>query len=302
MNSMPTFLIIGAQKAGTTALHYYLSQHPQIFMSPIKEPGFFAFEGGVPDFQGPGDAEGYRLVTTKLEDYQKLFEDATNETAIGESSTWYLNNPQAPERIKKYLPNAKLIAILRNPIDRAYSSYQHLVRDGRETESSFEQALNEEKRRSEANWEYLWRYTDVGLYATHLEGYFNLFDPQQIKVYLYEDLDQFPEKLLKETYQFLEVDEVSFPGVLTRLNVSGKRKNKLLDDILYKGSLPKKILKPFLPNRFRKELANYIRTKNIIKDSCPPEVRKKLIDFFYEDIARLQDMIQRDLSHWLKIE
>lgn len=302
MSKMPNFLIIGAQKAGTTALHHYLSQHPQVYMSPAKEPGFFAFEGGFPDFQGPGDAEGHRFVTTSLDEYQKLFQDVTDELAVGESSTWYLGHPQAPERIKKYMPEIKLIAILRNPVDRAFSSYQHLIRDGRETIKDFSRAIDAEKQRIDANWEYLWRYKYMGLYSAHLNHYLKYFDASQLKIFTYDDLKGSPENLLKDIYQFLDLDDNYFPEVFTQLNMSGKRKFQKIDDFLSKESLSRRFIKTFLPEKNRKELANYVRTLNIKKEECPKESQEKLIAFFHDDILRLQDMINRDLSSWLQVK
>jgi hypothetical protein len=302
MENLPNFLIIGAQKAGTTALHYYLNQHPQIYMSPVKEPGFFAFEGHLPSFQGPGDAHGYRFITTEFRDYQTLFQDVGQEKAIGESSTWYLCHPQAPGRIKHYLPHVKLIAILRNPVDRAYSSYQHLVRDERETIQNFSVAIDAEAERIAANWEYLWHYSTMGFYAAQLARYFELFDRRQIKIFLYEELSQSPQQLLDTVYDFLEVDAGYYPEVFTRLNVSGKRKSKTLDYFLYQKNIVKDVLKPLMPNYLRKSLANYVRRKNITKDECPPEARTKLVEIFRDDILHLQDFLQRDLSSWLEVK
>lgn len=302
MSGMPNFLIIGAQKAGTTALHYYLSQHPQVYMSPAKEPGFFAFEDSPPDFQGPGDAEGHRLVTTSLDEYHKLFQGVTNELAVGESSTWYLGHPQAPERIKQYIPEAKLIAILRNPVDRAYSSYQHLIRDGRETVKDFGKAIDAEQQRIDANWEYLWRYKYMGQYSVHLSRYLKAFSASQLKVFIYEDLSDSPENLLKDIYQFLKLDDSYSPEVFTRLNMSGKRKIQALENFLHKENLIKNVIKPFLPATLRKQFADYVRRQNIKKEECPAEAREELVKFFYEDILNLQDMIDRDLSAWLKVK
>ena len=123
---MPNFLLIGAAKAGTSSLYGYLKQHPQIYMSPIKEPRFFALEGETLNFNGPTRGINQTSINT-LEAYSQLFQKVTTEKAIGEASTIYLSSPKAPERIKHYLPDVKLIAILRDPSERAFSSYMHLV-------------------------------------------------------------------------------------------------------------------------------------------------------------------------------
>ena len=128
---LPSFLIIGAAKAGTTSLWDFLKAHPQVYMPDIKETNFFALEGTRADFKGPGDDECLnRLAVTDLESYERLFEGVTDQVAIGEASPLYLYHPEAPRRIKALIPHTRIVAILRNPTDRAFSSFMHLVRDG----------------------------------------------------------------------------------------------------------------------------------------------------------------------------
>ena len=129
---LPNFIIIGAEKAGTTALWQFLRQHPQVYMSAVKEPQFFGYEGREVSFQGPGPVVKEALPICDLEEYKSLFKGTESYKAVGEASPSYLYNSQAPERIRHYVPQAKLIAILRNPVDRAYSRFLHLVREDRE--------------------------------------------------------------------------------------------------------------------------------------------------------------------------
>src|SRR5918998_2242905 len=127
--TMPNFLLIGAMKAGTTAFYQLLDKHPQVYMSPNKEPNFFAFEGEKLDFRAPSDIEGLnRHAVTEIEEYQALFDGVSGEKAIGEASHWYMYKPEASGRIKHHLPEAKLIAVLRDPAERAYSEFLHFVR------------------------------------------------------------------------------------------------------------------------------------------------------------------------------
>src|SRR5215218_4707583 len=122
--TMPNFLIIGAGKSGTTSLYHYLGQHPEVFMSPMKEPKFFCFEGERPNFRGPGDDEEInRKCVTTIDAYRALFDGVACEKAVGEASSMYLYYPKAPERIDHHVAGVRLIAVLRNPVDRAYSSY-----------------------------------------------------------------------------------------------------------------------------------------------------------------------------------
>ena len=123
---MPNFLIVGAAKAGTTALHEYLQQHPQIYMTPTKETNFLAFEGEVLNFHGPGDESLQDFSITDLKTYQAEFQQVTNELAIGEACPSYLYLPKAAKRIKQYIPDTRLIAILRNPVERAYANFLHI--------------------------------------------------------------------------------------------------------------------------------------------------------------------------------
>ena len=137
----PTFLIIGAGRSGTTSLYHYLGQHPDIFMSPVKEPGFFAYEDETRPLIGAyGEAElpGY---STRREDYEALFADVSVETAAGEASVDYLYLPRAARRIRRHVPQARLIAILRQPADRSHSQFWARVASGREPLTDFEEAL-----------------------------------------------------------------------------------------------------------------------------------------------------------------
>lgn len=298
--TMPNFILIGAQKSGTTAIAHYLAQHPQVFMSPIKEPGFFDFEGEPPGFKGPGDQELYSSIVTNLGGYSKLFEHASDEVAIGEATTWYLYSQKAPGRIKHYIPNVKLIAVLRNPIDRAYSAYMHAVRDNRES-LDFIDALKIEEKRISDNWEYLWHYSKIGYYSEQLQRYFSEFDQEQLRFYLFEDLNENPESLLRSIFHFLDVDQEFMPAEFKHLNVSGKKRSRFIDRLLKDSSPVKQVMKPLMPTGLRRSLASKVRSLNLQKIECPPEARVHLRNVFKEDILRVQEMIGRDLSHWLKV-
>lgn len=297
---MPNFLIIGTQKAGTTAINYYLKEHPQIYMSPTKEPGFFDFEGESVNFCGPGDEYSYRFAINDISAYRNLFRNVNDEVAIGEATTWYLQSIKAPERIKYYIPNVKLIVILRNPVDRAYSAFLHAMRDNREPIDDFAQALDEEDKRIKSNWGFLWRYKYMGFYATQLKRYFKLFDRNQIKVYLFEDYKNNPTEILKDIFHFLNVDETFTSEIVTPKNISGIPKSKALYTFLRKNNSVKSFFKPFIPSRFRKQMISQLMQKNMLKPTRSLEIQLKLREIFREDILELQELLQRDLSKWLK--
>lgn len=323
--TLPNFLIIGAQKAGTTALHFYLKQHPQIYMSPVKEPHFFTNEGGKLESQGStseklnlssiADVEAYwrqnRSSCTDIEAYRALFGGVSNETAIGESSTLYLYSSKAPERIQHTIPNVKLIAMLRDPVERAYSAFLYLVRDGKEPLTDFAQALQEEEIRIRSNWEPNWHYRQRGLYHAQLKRYFDRFDRGQVRVYLYEDFNANPIDTLQDIFRFLGVDDTFTPDVTQRYNVSGVYKSKALHSLqtfLLAPNLIKSTLRQFLPkdlyrrlvSRKKSVLTDIRSEQTLVKPKLLPEVREQLIQAYREDILKLQDLIQRDLSEWLR--
>lgn len=299
---LPNFLMIGAPKAGTSAIYYYLKQHPQIYMSPLKEPHFFALENHSLNFQGPGDKDRFRDAVTQLEDYEKLFANVSREVAIGEASTTYLSSETAPLRIKHYIPDVKLIAILRNPVDAAYASFLHLVRDGDEPLADFGLALEAEEKRVRQNWEGIWHYQRRGFYAEQLERYFQHFDRNQLKVYRYDDFKANPNVVLRDIFEFLEVDPGFMPDMSAKYNVSAMPKNPLLNKMMVKPNPLKSALNMALPKPMRSEIATRLKHWNFQEKKPPlsPELRDQLHQNYREDMLKLQDLIQQDLSEWLE--
>jgi hypothetical protein len=292
----PNFLIIGAMKSGTTALYYYLAQHPQVYMSPVKEPNFFCSEGQA----GRGDNPD---TVTRAETYQGLFKDVSGEKAIGEASHCYLYEPEAVVRIQQYLPDAKFVAILRDPVDRAYSHFLHMVRTSTEPLTDFGQALREEEIRADPHRRFQ-DYIGRGLYYGQLRRYFDAFGREPIKVHLYEDLSIAPVDTLQETYRFLEIDSSFVPDVSLRRNVSGDPRYKTLDQLLRRPSPIKDALKMHLPAKLRWRLSEAfddLKTRNLTQPpAVEPGVRRRLVSIYREDILKVQELIDRDLSEWLQ--
>lgn len=290
--NLPNFLVIGAAKAGTTSLYAYLKQHPQVYMSPMKGTGFFDCEGEKLNYQGPGDMQR-RLPINNLKDYCAMFKGVSGEIAIGEACTDYLYSAKAPERIYHYIPDVKLIAILRDPAQRAYSQYIGNVRDGYEPQADFAQALAEEEERIVNNWHLRWHYKQRGFYYTQLKRYFKIFDPKQIKVFLYEDYLYKPKEFLKDIFKLLEVDDTFIPNMDVKRNVSKTPKNEQIYQSLTfaKDKLP-----------FGKTMLNLWLERILPADKpkLAPEIRQQLISDYQEDILKLQNLIERDLSRWLQ--
>ncbi|MFQ5640709.1 MAG: sulfotransferase [bacterium] len=298
---LPNFLLVGAAKSGTTSLYHYLNDHPQIYMSPVKEPKFISGQFCQFPFQGKGDNLIEEGIVKTFDVYENLFREVDGEKAIGEASAdnlYYYEH--SIKYIKKYLGEVKIIVALRNPVDRAFSSYTHLRRDMRE-DLTFEQAIQAEKQRKKQNWEFIWFYIDVGFYYKQVRAFIDNFN--EVKICLYDDLSKRPKELLTEIYEFLDVDKNFAPRIYIKHNVSGVPKSGFLQRIMNKQNLLKSItknsIKPFLSEKRQKNLLEKFKALNLKKPQLNPKTRDYLRNFYREDIRKLQDLIHRDLSHWL---
>lgn len=304
--TLPTFLLLGAPKAGTTALYHVLQKHPQVFMSAVKEPHFFAFSDPQDvQFKGPRDDRAY-LTTQSVTDfaaYQELFAGATAK-ARGEASTMYLYQPQTPERIAQYAPDVKLIAVLRNPIDRAFSHFLHLRRDGREWLTNFTEALAAEPERITQGWSPAWHYQTVGNYTEQIPRYWQQFPREQLRIYLYEDWLQNPEAFLADLFTFIGVDSDFRPQESDRANTTTQvQKNLGIHDFLTQDNPIKSVLRRLIPARIRQPLAAKAYRANVsAPPKLTPELRAKLLPQFKAGILQTQDLIDRDLSSWLRLD
>ena len=298
--TMPNFLVIGSMRCGTTSLYQHLNQHPEVYMSPAKEPGFFAFEGETLRFRVDNrKSDLNKRIITDLAAYRSLFDNVTIEKAVGEASPFYIYIPKAAERIHHHIPDAKLICVLRNPIDRAYSSYLRLVRRGVEIIPDFAKALDEEEQRIRDNWALLWHYKRPGFYCPQLSRYFDLFDRGQIRVFLYEDLRADTARVLGEMFGFLGVDDTFAPDVSKKYNISGVPRNRWLDDFLAGRSALVPAVTKVVPLVVRHALGQWLTKRNLTKPVLTESVRRKLIKDYREDILELEELIERDLTDCL---
>ena len=297
---MPTFIIIGAPRAGTTSIYYYLKQHPEIFMSPTKETNLFEYKANGKT-QIACHKREKRYPIRNLESYQALFQGVSTEKAVGEASPGYLAHPQTPAQIHRYLPNIKLIGILRNPAERAYSSYLHHFRRNMES-GSFSQAIRDEDQGVREGQGYRERkYISTGFYFKHLSRYLEFFDRSQMGIYLFEDLKNNDEGLMQKIFRHLVVDDRFIPDMSVRYNVSGIPKNNMLNSLLSPGHTTA-MLKRILPDVILKPVYRYFmntKNRNLDRPVLSPEMRQELIGKYRSDILRLEPLIERDLSMWL---
>ncbi|MCM3904239.1 MAG: sulfotransferase [Pyrinomonadaceae bacterium] len=197
------------------------------------------------------------------------------------------------------MPDVKLIAILRHPVDRAYSHYVMLKRDGFE-HLSFTEALAAEDQRVADRWNHRWHLRRRGFYAAQLKQYFDLFKREQLRIYLYDNFTDDTLAVLQDIFRFLDVDDSFIPDTTEHHNESRIPRSPALHAFLVESRTAKNLIKPLIPFELRQRIKGDIERRNLVKPPLSAELRRNLIKIFREDIVKLQDMLQRDLSHWLK--
>jgi hypothetical protein len=273
---LPNFLIIGAAKAGTTSLYYYLRQHPDIFMSAVKEPRYFWQEGL---------AEG-RLEIFGREAYERLFRDVTSQRAVGEATTHYLNSPTAPERIAADLPDVKVIVSLRNPVERAYSSYLGRLQGGSERRG-LEEAMQAGSY-----------YVESSRYHASLSRYFARFGRERIKVILFDDLVANPRAAVRDLFTFLGVDSTFEVDVAMPHNRAAVPRSLAANRVLLRTAefihrlLPPAVRDTGITGRLQRL---FLRRP----EPLPADLRRRLLEELRDDIGKTAALIERPLAHWL---
>jgi hypothetical protein len=302
---LPNFLLIGTAKAGTTSLYHYLRQHPEVFMPAVKEPRFFAYLDDPPAMTGPGDRasnEAAGAVYT-MADYRALFDEVEGERAVGEASVNYLYSDTAPRRIREHLPDVQLIAVLRNPIERAYSHYLHLLSSDREPLRDFAAALDAEAERRQKGWEWSWHYTRMGFYHEQLTRYLEHFDRDQLAVYLFDDFTEDNVAVTQDIYRRLGVDDTVVPTRTLAHEKTGEPISEQFQRFLLNPDHPiRKAARYVVPETVRTQGVKLLKNLNLSKPPMEPAVRADLVRLYAEEIHRLEDLLDRDLSHWLSAD
>jgi hypothetical protein len=311
----PNFFIVGAPKAGTTALYAYLDQHPQVYMSPLKEPSYFASELRAENFTEElrpriaremraleqylhGDMREKRfggLVST-WEDYLKLYRNVTDQQAIGEATASYLWSPSAARNIATRIPAARIIINLRNPVDRAYSQYLQMLSVG-VIHGSFRQLIDASLKYKDQRLGIAWPLLEYGCYFGQIERYYLQFQRSQIHISYYEDLQRSPQRLMADLFGFLGIDAGFVPDMSRRHHEPVvPRLNSLAYPLKRSGLWPylRRLAPAPLGPRLRSLL---VRSRGSLQ--MEPADRAFLTDYYRDDIARLASLLNRDLSSWL---
>jgi hypothetical protein len=301
--ALPDFFVAGAPKAGTTAVHAALARHPSLYMSPVKEPKFFLTDGPTPSRGGPGDVRTYREHVWRRDNYEALFEPAPAGALRGESTPFYLYDGAAQQRIRALIPHARLIVILRDPVERAHSNWTHLWSAGLDPVDDVVRACAEEDRRVAAGWAEFWRYTALGRYGEQLEHLYTVFPREQVMVFRYRALIEEPARVLDRICAFLGVQE----GVLTevpRENVTAHprltRRHRALSRALRIGAAASAVL----PGGADAAMTGLLERR--LQQDAPPRQpltwaqRQALIPLFESDIWLLENVTGESFGNWLR--
>ena len=303
----PDFPVVGAPKAGTTALHAALSQHPEVFTTVPKEPKYWLCDDAPPPaFTGPGDKHSQQEWVWRRRDYERLFEGAAPGQVRGESTPFYLWHRGAHRRIAETLPDVRLVAVLRDPIDRAYSNWMHLWCDGLEPEADFEATFALQEQRAQAGWAPFWRYVDLGRYGEQLEHLYSYVHPDRVLVLRYRDLVDDPRGAVDRACEFLGISTGlvdSIPRDNVRDYVAPGWRPRLLGPVVRAGATAGQFAPPQWWRALSKPLvAQLSAPQEEHRPRLSAAARERLLPWFAEDIDRLSRLTGEDFTDWLSHE
>ena len=302
--TLPDFFVLGAPKAGTTAIHRAMARNPGLFLSDPKEPKFFLCDGTSPrrsGHAGPGDSHSAREWIWRRDRYEALFDNAPAGALKGESTPFYLYDLAAQTRIAQLIPQAKLIAVLRDPIDRAYSNWLHLWSDGLEPISDFVTACRAEDQRVADGWAPFWHYLRLGRYGDQLTHLFSLFPRTQVHLLRYRELVDEPADTLRRIWRFLGV-ETDVVGIAepenTRPYVAPSLRARVLGSTIRAGARAGAYAPPAVWRGLSVPFTRALQRGGGTRPELSADARRQLVDSFADDVARLEELTGWSLHDW----
>ncbi len=316
MSRLPNFFLVGAPKAGTTSLYHYLDQHPQIYMSAIKEPHYFAAEireencdpelrrrmaresRALREFlSGPMREKRFGGIVPDWEDYVRLFANAVNESVLGEASVCYLWSPSAPARIAERIPDAKILVMLRDPVDRAFSEYLHGLGNG-VIRWTFREHIQRNLRQRSGQFCVHYPFLEFGLYSQQLSRYLERFG-RNVWVGFHEDFKDHPMRVFQDICRFLGVAPEFSPDMAQHYLEAQVPRMALIGWFKRSGiwQAAARVTPASLRPLIRRRL---IRRPGATR--MDPADRHYLRDFYREDILKLAALVGRNLDGWLRLD
>ncbi len=295
----PNLFLAGVAKAATTTWYEVLGEHPDVFMSPLKEPRFFDTD---------------QSYTHRIDDedaYLALFDEASDEARWGECSPWYLYSEAAPGRIRDRVEDPRVIVILRNPVDRLYSMHGQRVMTGNENIESFEEALDASdarkrgerlpERRNPLKALYYW---DVALYAPHVRRWMDTFDEDELTILRFDDFVEDPHGTYVDLCEFLGIDPTVEP-TFRKSNPHQEVRSHEMRRLHRDPPAPIRWLTGWWPKRWRdtlRELVKSLNRRTTEREPLDPSVKQRIVDHCQGDFDELESLLGWDLSDWRTVE
>jgi len=313
---LPDFFVVGAAKSGTTSLYHFLDRHPDVYMSPIKEPNHFCTDIRIDEFSeefkrhereknldlsrylaGDMKEKHWGYFVRERSDYLKLFRNITTEKAAGEVSNSYLFSHRAAANIRQEIPAAKIIMMLRNPSERAWSHYLANLRDGK-TYLPFMDEIKKDAGKNPKGWGRSYLYLEMGLYYAQVKRYMDLFPAGQLKIFLYDDFKKDPGDVMNQLFEFIGVPSMSGDLFREKFNRARSPVSSRLLYFLSKTGIKRKLFRA-IPAPFRKSVKD-----SFFKSSQPQlpgdDIKQYLAGYYRNDIVLLESLLGRSLQSWVE--
>ena len=308
----PNFFVVGAAKAGTTSLYHYLNEHSDIYLSPIKEPHFFCTDIRYENFRSSFQKESHIdfpeyfsrptldpkhiAFVANRNDYLSLFREVAEQKVIGEVSTGYLYSQTAAKNIRAGVPDAKIVMILRHPVERAFSHFLMDLKRGMAPASKFREAVAADVLRREKGWGVSSLYVELGMYYEQVKRYLDIFPRENVKIVLFDDFKANTRGSISEIYGFLGVDDTLALDIRSKSNEAMVPRFPRLHALFAQTGM-KRTLVSAMPKALKERLKN-----SLLVTAEHLKLTERDIDFawlfFEDDIQKLSGLLAIDLSHW----
>lgn len=301
---LPHFVIAGAPKAGTTALHAALATHPGLYLSPVKEPKYYLSDGRPPPRggqRGPGDAHSAQEWIWRREEYLALFDGAPAGTVRGESTPFYLYDRAAQARLARDVPGVRVVVVVRDPVDRAYSNWAHLRADGLEPEADFAAAVEREEQRIADGWAPFWHYRGLGRYGEQLRDLYTHVPRDRVFLLRYRQLVDTPRETLDRVSAFLGVAEGVAHTVApenVKPFVADTPRYRLLSRVARAGAAAGASVPPQVWRQASRPLIAALHAGRAPRPTLPVQVRRQVLAPLLPDIALLEELTGESFADW----